>query len=1431
MSQRLASILVGAVLLGGAWYAGPRFMGVADSTEDDRGVLATLISKALSSPGMRVSIGAVDGALSSDAVIRDVVIADANGPWLRLDRARLIWTRSALLMGRLSIDKLEIGKLELARKPSPSEEPVVKGDGWSLPDLPVKVEISAFNLSDLSLGQDYLGVTAHLSAEGHAKLGNPSEGLDLVFDMHRTDAVGAFGARLSYVPKTAALKVDLRIHEDQGGLISSLASLPDRPPVDLVLTGDGKLDAFASTLVFDAGPTVGANGVVNLKRIGSERVLTLDAAARIEGLLPQAIGPVFNGATRLGGAVRMSDDGSIGADAISLVAKSGRIDINGRLGADKSLNGKLDLRSLDEAGGVHTPVMDIKTLNFEASATGSAQAPRVAMKFLLDGARLPVGDFGHVEGTLSATPNGPVTDMTTRVDLVLDARGDGLAFTHKGLDTAFGERFAFTLRGQSSPIGDADLSLARITSPAGELSYAGKASPTALAGRLFAAAPDLSRFAGLAGVKLQGSFKGTADLSGSPADGRVDALIAAKGERFSTGVAALDPLIGGTLDVAGSMGTRSRGGFAFSNLAVAGRHISGRIDGEATHSIADLNLTLVVPNAAGAFPDLAGRAAVTARLTGGLSRPDLSALLEVTNARAMGRVIPGLRLNVTARNIFDALAARATLEATIGAREAHGAITLERAAETWKIATEDLVVGDARARVDLSINGDRRANGHIEIKAPNLDDLSPLTLKRLAGQLDAAMDFNVVDARQNVSLVARGAGVRMPAIAINRFDIDMNVVDVYGVPRIDGTAAVDKAEIAGETISRLRAGAKQSNSGSDLTLNADARGFAVDARGSLAGATKRLLLSGFSARRGVAKIALAGPATFEMVDNGVAIRGLALNANGGKLIIDGLAGERLDLTVLAKSLPLSLAALIVPNAGLDGLFEANAKIIGSINAPSGEWRARVSRLMAPPLRSAGLPPIDIDASGALADGRTTLQSSVNLGKAGRVTVSGNVPVDGSPRLDLAVAGVLDASVANSSLAASGRRLTGKAALNLKARGSIGKPSLTGSAMLSGGGFSDPVSGVKLANVEAVARADGENVTIDRATATTRNGGTVAMSGSVRVSPDQGFPAALHIVSRQAELVSNQMATVVADMALDLTGPLSRRPRLSGTVTLDQMDVAVPERLAFSGKPLANAVHVNSTPAVLERLALEKAKNSRIARGPAFDADINLTLSAPARIFVRGRGIDAELGGDLKLTGTLANPKAIGAFEMRRGRLDVAGQRLDFTKGQVDFVGDLTPNLDFIASVATGDVTAQVEVSGPASKPVFAFTSTPFLPQDEVISRLLFSRASGSLSGIQALQLAQTVAELSGEGGPGVFEKMRKSLGVDSLDVGVGADGRASVGASRYISKNVNVGVRTGARPEDSAVTIGVDVTKHIRVRGDMGADGKTSVGAGFELEY
>ena len=206
-----------------------------------------------------------------------------------------------------------------------------------------------------------------------------------------------------------------------------------------------------------------------------------------------------------------------------------------------------------------------------------------------------------------------------------------------------------------------------------------------------------------------------------------------------------------------------------------------------------------------------------------------------------------------------------------------------------------------------------------------------------------------------------------------------------------------------------------------------------------------------------------------------------------------------------------------------------------------------------------------------------------------------------------------------------------------------------------------------------------------------------------------------------------------------------------------------------------------------------------------------------------------MGGDLRLSGSAADPQVTGGFDLLRGSLSLLGKRLVFTRGRVQFHGDATPELDLVAETSIADITARVSVTGPAAQPVFAFTSNPSLPQDEILSRILFQKSSGNLSAFQALQLANAVASFTGRGV--AFEQLRKSLGVDSLDIGSSASGSPTVGVSRAISDRISVRATTGVLPQDNGVSVDLDVSRHIRLQAGVDASGGSSVGVGADWEY
>ena len=129
-----------------------------------------------------------------------------------------------------------------------------------------------------------------------------------------------------------------------------------------------------------------------------------------------------------------------------------------------------------------------------------------------------------------------------------------------------------------------------------------------------------------------------------------------------------------------------------------------------------------------------------------------------------------------------------------------------------------------------------------------------------------------------------------------------------------------------------------------------------------------------------------------------------------------------------------------------------------------------------------------------------------------------------------------------------------------------------------------------------------------------------------------------------------------------------------------------------------------------------------------------------------------------------------------------------------------------------------------------FTSTPDLPQDEILARLIFQKGIGELSPLQVARLAAAASELSGGSG-GILSQLRATTGLDDLDIVTDEKGQTSVAAGRYVTENVYVGVQQGTTAQSSRVTIDLDVTKNVKARAGMSAEGESSLGIFFEKEY
>ena len=1405
------------------------FCAPMHAAESDKGVLADLISKALSTPSTSVSIGAVDGVLSSDASISDIVLSDRSGPWLKIAKVRLVWSRLALLSRRLEIDQLTIGHVQFLRRPLPPQAPATPpqptGPGSILPELPVKVIIKQFAVQDLTLGEPVLGVGARLDISGKASLGPPSEGLDLNLTSRRLDAPGEFAALMTYVPASDRLTLNVNSAEPAGGLFAHFANLPGLPPAKLAFNGAGPLDNFTAKLDFTAGADLWAKGQVVVARQGAARRLALDLTSRLEGLAPGVIRPIFSGETTLNGDVVFNDDSSIGLPGgLHVVSASARLDFEGGKSADNELDLKVHAGAIP---GSKT----IGKLDLNASINGPLAGPTVEAAFDAGQIRVAEGSLDHVAAAFRAVPNGPVTEATTRIAFTGNAAVSGLALTDPAFNQALGAELTLTMRGSASASGDMTFDALDFAAPALNANYSGLVSAARIHGKLDVAAPDLGKFARISGGSLKGDIRMSADLDGEPRYGALSATLDARATGLASGYLAVDRVIGGELTLTGGARSMSGGGFGFTNLLAVGKHGSARIDGAVARDKVDLNARVDVPQAQVLDPRIVGKAEVVAGLTGSLAHLDSSVQASLGAGSLLDRPTSGLALEARARDITGLIDASASLHGEVDRQPLNVSAHLaRRASGGWVFDNLALSLASARLAGKLAINANQLADGELDFVATNLDDLSPLVLTKMSGAIRTKLSASATDGRQDVAIVADSERLSVGANAFEGLKINLTLGDVWGARITSGLANLSRADFAGQSIVDVKLAATARPNSSDVDLSASARGLALKARGRFFGApSTRLELTSLSAQGAGQRLALTGPTTLAFSDDGLDLNSLVLTVGAGRLSLAGRAGSTLDLRAAMAGLPLSALDLVSPGLGLSGVADGQATIGGTLSEPAGDWRVRLKGVSAPQMRNAALPALDIAGSGRLSGGRTSLDVAVNAVGGSAVRATRSAPLTAEGALDVKVVGKLDAGLANSTLSITGRHVSGALAIDLRVHGTVANPQVEGSLSLSNGGFSDDQTGLKIASISGLIVAKGDALQIERLNGTTPDGGSIGGAGQVRLDLAAGFPGAIRLTCTRAQLVANDVVTAVGDMSLDVTGALARTPNVAGRITIVSMEISVPERLSSVSSPIPGTKHVNPTVTARTLLALNAKARYASARAPPFNATLAVTISAPGRIFVRGRGIYAEMSGDLRVNGPAANPQVTGGFDLLRGSLSLLGKRLAFTRGRIQFHGGVMPDLDLVAETSSADVTARISVTGPAAQPVFAFSSDPSLPQDEILSRVLFQKSAGNLSAYQALQLANAVASLTGR--DDAFERLRKSLGVDSLDLSSSASGSPTVGISRAISDRISVRATTGAKPEDNGISVDLDVAHHIRLQAGVNASGGTSAGAGAEWEY
>jgi translocation and assembly module TamB len=557
---------------------------------------------------------------------------------------------------------------------------------------------------------------------------------------------------------------------------------------------------------------------------------------------------------------------------------------------------------------------------------------------------------------------------------------------------------------------------------------------------------------------------------------------------------------------------------------------------------------------------------------------------------------------------------------------------------------------------------------------------------------------------------------------------------------------------------------------------------------------------------------------------------LDIQANGNSLALGNLAIDRLiagenSTTVSMKRtqdglfierLSLSNPQLSVNANGQLQSGETNAALTVAIND-----LGIISDTLNGPLKADG----SITQSGKLlsVDFKTT-------GAGGLMAdITGSVPVDDGI-WNLKMKGQAPLAFTDGLLASSSVRARGNALFDLALNGHPSMKNVSGKISTQGAMVEIPAHQLTVQNIAA--SADLTNGTArTRVSANLSTGGKITGEGQISLDPGQGFPANLKVQLNNIIQVDPSFYKTTINGNLELSGPILSGPVLRGQIDLSETEINIKGALGSALGYIPEIVHKYEHPT--SRLARKRAgmivtdkKGSAQSRPIVLD----LMINAPSRVFIRGRGLDAELGGRIQLTGTTQSVAPIGSIDLIRGRLIILGKQLALTEGNITMAGALDPMIKIVATSNSSEYDTSVVISGLLSDPQFTFESSPKLPEDEILAQMLFGSELNQISPFQALQLAAALRELSGKGSPGLGGRLRDKLVLDDLSLETDTDGETGLRAGKYLSESVYTDVNIMGDGK-SEVSIILDLKKNLSVKGAVGGDGNSTFGILYKKDY
>ncbi len=1370
LSTSLLVVLAFAVLV----------VGLARWLDTDSGRAFVVRQLPLYAPqsGLTVRAGRIDGSIFGQATIHDVEIGDPKGVFVRIPQLALDWRPLDLINKTLTAKSVHAVEVRVLRKPElrPSLDKRI------LPDI--DIAIGSLKIDRLILEPPVSGALRTVAIDGNADIHAGRARIILA----ATTLGGGGGDRvklkLDSEPDRNIFDVDAEVMAPRGGAIATMAGLS--APLDLTIKGDGSWQVWQGQL----RGRLGGQPLADLALTARDGQFALKGVVQPARILTGPAARLTTPATSISATARIEDrvaaiDLNLTSPALVLAAR-GNLDF-----------GSETLRGLTVAARL----LDPSAIHRRISGRNVQLAARLAGTF-----KNPLIDY-RLSATTAAWGATQATDLVAAGIVRIGNGALVIPVTASaGVITGVGETAGALLR-NVRVAGPLTIAGGKLVSNA--LTFrSDRLSGTATAVAILGSDQYLVTASGrIPGYPLQGLgvVDIDADIRVAPAaDGpRVTGRTAVRVTRLDNGF--FRTLLAGLPSIAADIDVAPDTSLTFRNARLVSPGLSLTAAGtRATDGTVRLT-------GAGTLRDYGP---VQLALAGQIDAPVVDLVLArpgfgVGLAQVSGRVAPtagGWSFDARGTSDYGPASARGLIR-TAAEPLAIDIANLTVAGQTGRGTIVQTVTGPFGGRIDF---GGAGLDGHIVLAAAGKVQRADVALRADKARLPAATPITVGSGEAQLAILLGDAG---PS-ATGHFAFANIARDELQVDRLQGT--IDYRDGRGTA--------------AFTTSGATRVPFALTGSAAMAPDRIEVKLSGKLDNK---PIGLQGPAVITRVADGWHLAPVVLSTADGQAELSGSYGKRRALKADLRGIGLSLLAGFVPNLDVGGRVSGQidvSQVEGGL--PLGTASLRLNGLTRAGVASASTP-IDMGVNARFGPGGGEARGVIVRGGKveGRMQARvGPVPAGANLTARL-LAAPLFAQLRYNGPAQAVWGLAGIAALDVRgpvtvaadAGGHLGDPTLSGTITARGARVEQPAIGAVVDNASLDARFTASRLELTQFSGNAGKGGSITGSGTIGLSADEGFPMDIRADLKNAALINRDdlqaAATGPVRIATDIFGGV-----VSGKLVIDKATFRI-GRASAADVAILDVTEKNTQ--VLGRRAFVYAKPTRWL--------LNITAKADRRLFVSGMGLEAEWRGDLVIKGGATTPEFFGKVQVVRGDYEFAGKRFSLTRGDIRFLGGYPPDpiIDVVAENSQSALTAQLAITGTALKPNIKFSSVPALPEDEVLSRVLFGDSVTNLSAPEALQLAAAFNGLRGGGGFNPVNSLRKGLGIDRLRI-LSADptiGRkTAVAAGQYIGRNVYVELATDAQGY-TATNLELTLTRSLSILSQVATLGGNSVSLKWKKDY